>query len=196
MACRGVTSNRPSTKSSPAIQASSGTTAPLYIAREIGQIEQFLGVVAGLVGLSVIIAVLGIANTLLLGVLERTREIGLLRAVGMSRRQVRTMVQAEGAILAARRAGRHRPRLAAGLRVRADLAGSRLRHVCRARATPRARRRRLRGDGHPRGDDPGSPRRSHGRPGGDRRRLRSDGSSALTCRHLAGCPGLGRVVVR
>ena len=48
-----------------------------------------------------IIAVLGIANTLLLGVLERTREIGLLRAVGMSRRQVRTMVQAEGAILAA-----------------------------------------------------------------------------------------------
>ena len=72
-----------------------------YIAREIGQIEQFLGVVAGLVGLSVIIAVLGIANTLLLGVLERTREIGLLRAVGMSRRQVRTMVQAEGAILAA-----------------------------------------------------------------------------------------------
>ena len=72
-----------------------------YIAREIGQIEQFLGVVAGLVGLSVIIAVLGIANTLLLGVLERTREIGLLRAVGMSRRQVRMMVQAEGAILAA-----------------------------------------------------------------------------------------------
>ncbi len=72
-----------------------------YIAREIGQIEQFLGVVAGLVGLSVVIAVLGIANTLLLGVLERTREIGLLRAVGMSRRQVRTMVQAEGAILAA-----------------------------------------------------------------------------------------------
>jgi putative ABC transport system permease protein len=71
-----------------------------YIAREVGQIEQILAVVAGLVGLSVLIALLGIANTLLLGVLERTREIGLLRAVGMSRRQVRRMIQAEGAILA------------------------------------------------------------------------------------------------
>ena len=71
-----------------------------YIAKEVGQIEQVLAVVAGLVGLSVVIALLGIANTLLLGVLERSREIGLLRAVGMSRRQVRTMIQAEGAILA------------------------------------------------------------------------------------------------
>jgi len=49
----------------------------------------------------VVIALLGVANTLLIGVLERQREIGLLRAVGMSRRQVRTMIQAEGAILAA-----------------------------------------------------------------------------------------------
>jgi putative ABC transport system permease protein len=71
-----------------------------YIAREVGQIEQVLAIVAGLVGLSVLIALLGVANTLLLGVLERTREIGLLRAVGMSRRQVRRMIQAEGAILA------------------------------------------------------------------------------------------------
>lgn len=72
-----------------------------YIDREVGQIEQVLAVVAGLVGLSVVIALLGIANTLLLGVIERTREVGLLRAVGMSRRQVRTMIQAEGAVLAA-----------------------------------------------------------------------------------------------
>ena len=96
-----MTSSASSTKSSPATPAVEWNDRAGYIAREIGQIEQFLGVVAGLVGLSVIIAVLGIANTLLLGVLERTREIGLLRAVGMSRRQVRTMVQAEGAILAA-----------------------------------------------------------------------------------------------
>ena len=47
-----------------------------------------------------IVALLGIVNTLALAVYERTRELGLLRAVGMSRRQVRRMVRAESVITA------------------------------------------------------------------------------------------------
>ena len=54
-----------------------------------------------LLSLSVIVALLGIINTLALSVHERTRELGLLRAVGMSRRQVRRMVRAESVITAA-----------------------------------------------------------------------------------------------
>jgi len=48
----------------------------------------------------VLIALIGIVNTLMLSVFERTREIGLLRAVGMKRRQVRTMIRSEAVILA------------------------------------------------------------------------------------------------
>ncbi|HSM45915.1 MAG TPA: FtsX-like permease family protein [Acidimicrobiia bacterium] len=52
----------------------------------------------GLLGLALVIAVLGIANTLALSIVERTREIGLLRAVGMLRRQVRQMIRWEAVI--------------------------------------------------------------------------------------------------
>jgi putative ABC transport system permease protein len=64
------------------------------------QINQLLGLVFALLALSVIVALLGIVNTLALAVHERTRELGLLRAVGMSRRQVRRMVRAESVITA------------------------------------------------------------------------------------------------
>ena len=64
------------------------------------QVNQLLSLVYALLGLAVIIAVLGIVNTLLLSVLERTREIGLLRAVGTSRRQVRQMVRIEAILIA------------------------------------------------------------------------------------------------
>jgi putative ABC transport system permease protein len=64
------------------------------------QVNQLLGLVFGLLGLSVIVALLGIVNTLALAVHERTRELGLLRAVGMSKRQVRRMVRAESVITA------------------------------------------------------------------------------------------------
>ncbi|MEX0768869.1 MAG: FtsX-like permease family protein [Microthrixaceae bacterium] len=62
--------------------------------------DTFLAVVYGLLGLAVIIALIGIANTLSLSVLERTRELGLLRAVGMSRKQLRRTVIGESMIIA------------------------------------------------------------------------------------------------
>ncbi|MGH2968988.1 MAG: ABC transporter permease [Solirubrobacteraceae bacterium] len=65
------------------------------------QVDTLVGLVYALLSLSVIVALLGIVNTLALSVHERTRELGLLRAVGMSRRQVRRMVRAESVITAA-----------------------------------------------------------------------------------------------
>ena len=64
------------------------------------QINLFLYFIYALLGLAVIIAVLGIINTLALSVIERTREVGLLRAVGLSRRQLRRMVRLESVIVA------------------------------------------------------------------------------------------------
>jgi putative ABC transport system permease protein len=63
-------------------------------------LDQLVGLVFALLALSVLVALLGIINTLALSVHERTRELGLLRAVGMSRRQVRRMVRAESVITA------------------------------------------------------------------------------------------------
>jgi putative ABC transport system permease protein len=65
------------------------------------QVSGLLGLVYALLSLSVIVALLGIVNTLALSVHERTRELGMLRAVGMSRRQVRRMVRGESVITAA-----------------------------------------------------------------------------------------------
>jgi putative ABC transport system permease protein len=64
------------------------------------QVNQLLGLVYALLVLAVFIALIGIVNTLLLSVFERTHEIGLLRAVGMKRRQVRAMIRSESVILA------------------------------------------------------------------------------------------------
>ena len=71
-----------------------------YQADQEAQFDSILIAVNGLLGLALFIALLGIANTLALSVLERTREVGLLRAVGMQRRQVRAMVLAESAMVA------------------------------------------------------------------------------------------------
>ena len=60
--------------------------------------RSILGLIYGLLTLSIFIAVVGIVITLLLSVFERTREIGLLRAVGMTRSQVRTTVRWESVI--------------------------------------------------------------------------------------------------
>jgi putative ABC transport system permease protein len=64
------------------------------------EIDRDLGLLYVLLALAVLIALLGIANTLTLSVFERTRELGLLRAIGMARRQVRTMVRWESVIIA------------------------------------------------------------------------------------------------
>jgi putative ABC transport system permease protein len=64
------------------------------------QVDQLLGLFYALLSLSVIVALLGIVNTLALSVHERTRELGMLRAVGMSRRQVRRMIRGEAVITA------------------------------------------------------------------------------------------------
>lgn len=64
-----------------------------------GQINQLLNIVYALLGLSVIIAIFGVINTLALSIIERTREIGMLRAVGTLRRQVRTMVRWESIVI-------------------------------------------------------------------------------------------------
>jgi putative ABC transport system permease protein len=64
------------------------------------QVNTLVGLVYALLSLSVIVALLGIVNTLALSVHERTRELGLLRAVGMTRRDVRRMVRYESVITA------------------------------------------------------------------------------------------------
>ena len=64
------------------------------------QINMVLSFVLALLVLSLIIAWLGIVNTLALSVFERTREVGLLRAVGMRKRQVRTMIGLESVVIA------------------------------------------------------------------------------------------------
>jgi putative ABC transport system permease protein len=63
-------------------------------------IDQLMGLVTVLLLLAVLIALLGIVNTLALSVFERTRELGMLRAVGMTRGQVRAMVRWESAVIA------------------------------------------------------------------------------------------------
>lgn len=64
------------------------------------QIGQLLNVVYGLLALAIIVAVLGVVNTLALSVVERTREIGLMRAIGLSRRQMRRMIRLESVVIA------------------------------------------------------------------------------------------------
>ena len=71
-----------------------------YEKSQQAQVNQLLGLVYALLALAVVIALIGIVNTLMLSVFERTHEIGLLRAVGMKRRQVRVMIRSESVILA------------------------------------------------------------------------------------------------
>jgi putative ABC transport system permease protein len=65
-----------------------------------GLINTLLYIIYALLGLAIIIAILGITNTLALSVIERTREVGLLRAIGLGRRQLRTMVRLESIVIA------------------------------------------------------------------------------------------------
>lgn len=67
-------------------------------AQQAGQINQLLYLIYALLALSVVVSLFGIVNTLALSIFERTRELGLLRAVGMSRRQVKRIVRLEAVI--------------------------------------------------------------------------------------------------
>ena len=63
-------------------------------------IDQLVLMIFALLGLALVIAVLGIVNTLALSVIERTREVGLLRAIGLSRGQLRAMITLESVVIA------------------------------------------------------------------------------------------------
>jgi putative ABC transport system permease protein len=71
-----------------------------YVRTATQRIDMMLGIVYVLLALSILIALMGIANTLALSVHERTREIGLLRAVGQTRRQMRAMLRREAVVVA------------------------------------------------------------------------------------------------
>lgn len=71
-----------------------------YADEQSASINQLLYMIYALLGLAVVIAILGIINTLALSVIERTREIGLLRAVGLSRVQLRRMLRLESVVIA------------------------------------------------------------------------------------------------
>jgi putative ABC transport system permease protein len=71
-----------------------------YIEEQTSGIDQLLAIFDVLLALAVIVSLFGLANTLVLATFERTREIGMLRAVGMTRRQVRRMVRRESVITA------------------------------------------------------------------------------------------------
>jgi putative ABC transport system permease protein len=64
------------------------------------QINQLVALIDVLLGLSVLVSMFGVVNTLSLTILERTRELGMLRAIGTSRRQVRRMIRYESVVIA------------------------------------------------------------------------------------------------
>ncbi len=70
-----------------------------YSAAIEGQVDSFLVLINVFLGLAIVIALLGITNTMALSVLERTQEIGLMRAIGMTRRQTRSMIRLEAAVV-------------------------------------------------------------------------------------------------
>jgi putative ABC transport system permease protein len=70
-----------------------------FKAAQVGQVNQLLNLIYALLFFAIIIALFGIANTLGLSIIERTHELGLLRAVGMTRRQLRSSVRWESVII-------------------------------------------------------------------------------------------------
>ena len=71
-----------------------------YKEEQMAFVDQMLGLVYALLALAIIIALLGIGNTLALSIVERTRELGVLRAVGMTRQQLRSAIRWESVIIA------------------------------------------------------------------------------------------------
>jgi putative ABC transport system permease protein len=82
------------------LAAPDAQTGEEYVDSVAAEVDQMLALVYGLLGLAVLIALMGIANTLSLSIHERTRELGVLRAVGQTRRQLRSTVRWEAVIVA------------------------------------------------------------------------------------------------
>lgn len=83
-----------------AFQAPDALDRDEYVDSVAGNVDTMLSIVYALLALAILIALMGIANTLALSMYERTRELGLLRAVGQTRRQLRSMVRWESVIIA------------------------------------------------------------------------------------------------
>jgi putative ABC transport system permease protein len=75
-------------------------TRAQYKSQQANQVNSLLNVLYGLLGLAIVISILGIINTLALSVVERRREIGMLRAIGAQRRQVRRAIRLESLLIA------------------------------------------------------------------------------------------------
>jgi putative ABC transport system permease protein len=80
--------------------APASQTRTQYVDSIVSDVQTLLGLIYGLLGLAILIAVMGIANTLALTMHERTRELGLLRAVGQTRSQLRSTVRWEALLIA------------------------------------------------------------------------------------------------
>ncbi|GIF15904.1 ABC transporter permease [Actinoplanes teichomyceticus] len=77
----------------------SATDAATFVDQQAAQFDQIITMIQLLLGLAILIAVLGVVNTLALSVLERTRELGLLRAVGLGRAQTMRMITVEAVVI-------------------------------------------------------------------------------------------------
>ena len=75
-------------------------TRQSFIDNQIAALSSILNILYVLLALSIVVSLFGIVNTLVLTVFERTREIGMLRAIGMTRRQIRRMIRHESVITA------------------------------------------------------------------------------------------------
>ena len=73
-------------------------TAQEFKDQQSGQVNQLLGLIYALLSLAIIVSLFGIVNTLVLSISERTRELGMLRAIGTSRKQVKRMIRWEAVI--------------------------------------------------------------------------------------------------
>lgn len=83
-------------KDNPEVSASNQAE---YAEQQTSRVDMFVIIVMGLLGLALLIALLGIINTLALSIVERTRELGLLRAIGLGRLQVAQMVTVESVVI-------------------------------------------------------------------------------------------------
>jgi len=87
-------------KSLAAFPAAKVETREEFKSSRTEPISEALKILYALLGLSIIVSLFGVINTLVLSVFERTRELGMLRAIGMTRRQVRRMIRHESVVTA------------------------------------------------------------------------------------------------